>query len=71
MPKSSESFNISGEDEEKLWTCANNNARAVRQTRETRQGHVSALSLLFRNNQQDDKDHSGVNKSKTIINQQC
>ena len=34
-------------------------------------GHVSALSLFFRNNQQDDKDNSGVNKSKTIINQQC
>ena len=71
MPKSSESINISGEDEEKLWTCANNNARAVRQTRETRQRHVSALSSFFRNNQQDDKDHSSVNKSKTIINQQC
>ena len=71
MPKSSESINISGEDEEKLRTCANNNARAVRQTQETRQGHVSSLSLFLRNNQQDDKDHSGTNKFKTIINQQC
>ena len=29
MPKGSESINISGEDEEKLWTCANNYPRAV------------------------------------------
>ena len=57
MPKSSESINISGEDEEKLRTCANNYPRVVRQRtflRETRQGHVSTLSLFLRNKQQDD-----------------
>ena len=59
MSKSSESFNISGKDEEKLRTCANNNQRAVRKTQETRQGYVSALSLFLRNNQQDGKDDSG------------
>ena len=31
MSKSSESIKISGEDEEKLRTCANNYARTVRQ----------------------------------------
>ena len=31
MPKSSESINISGEDEEKLRTCADDYSRAVRQ----------------------------------------
>ena len=43
MPKSSESINISGEDEEKLRSFANNYARAVRQRTfhyEKRQGHV-------------------------------
>ena len=57
MPKSSESINISGEDEEKLRTCANNYPRAVRQRTfhwETRQGHVLTLSLFLRNKQQDD-----------------
>ena len=57
MPKSSESINISGEDEEKLRTCANNYPRVVRQRtflRETRQGHVSTLSLFLRNKQQND-----------------
>ena len=70
MPKSSESINISGEDEEKLRTCANNYPRAVRQRTfhwETRQGHVHTLSLFLRNKQQDDWYHSGVNLSKTII----
>ena len=57
MPKSSESINISGEDEEKLRTCANKYPRASRQRTfhwETRQGHVSTLSLFLRNKQQDD-----------------
>ena len=57
MPKSSESISICGEDEEKLRTCANNYPRAVRQKtfhRETRQVHVSTLSLFLRNKQQDD-----------------
>ena len=60
MPKSSESINISGEDKEKLGTCANNYPRTVWQSgsiifhRETRQGHVSTLSLFLRNKQQDD-----------------
>ena len=70
MPKSSESINISGEDEEILRTCANNYPRAVRQRTfhwETRQGHVSTLSLFLRNKQQDDWDQSSVNLSKTII----
>ena len=70
MPKGSESINISGEDEEKLWTCANNYPRAVWQRtshQEKRQGHVSTLSLFPRNKQQGDRDHSGVNQSKTII----
>ena len=31
MPKSSEFINITGEDEEKLRTCENNDARAVQQ----------------------------------------
>ena len=70
MPKSSESINISWEDEEKLRTCANNYPRAVRQRTfhwKTRQGDVPTLSLFLRNKQQDDWDHSGVNQSKTII----
>ena len=57
MPKSSEYINISEEDEEKLWTYANNYPRAVRQRtfhREARQGHVSTLPLFLRNKQQDD-----------------
>ena len=69
MPKSSESIKISGEDEGKLRAFANNYARTVRQTifyQETRQGHVSTLSL-FLTNKQGDSDHSGVNQSKTII----
>ena len=69
MPKSSESIKISGEDEEKLPTWANNYARTVRQRtfyKESRQGHVSTLSL-FLTNKQGDRDHSGVNQSKTII----
>ena len=33
---------------------------------ETRQGHVSMLSL-FLTNERGDRDHSGVNQSKTII----
>ena len=56
MPKSSESINISGEDEEKLRTCANNYPRTVWQRtfhRQTRQGHVSTLLLFLRNKQQD------------------
>ena len=69
MPKSSESIKFSGEDEEKLRTCANNSARTVRQRtfyQETRQGHVSTLTL-FLTNKQGDRDHSGVNQCKTII----
>ena len=65
MPKSSESINISGEDEEKVRSFANNYAWAVRQTtfrQEKRQGHV----FFFRKKQQGDRDHSGVNQSKTI-----
>ena len=57
MPKSFESINISGEDQEKLRTCANNYTRAVRQRTlhwETRQVHISTLSLFVRNKQQDD-----------------
>ena len=57
MPKSSESINISGEDEEKFLTCANNYPRAVQQRTfhwETRQGHVCTLSLFLINKQQDD-----------------
>ena len=70
MPKSSESININGEDEEKLGTCANNHARAVWQRtfhQEIWQGHVSTLSLFLTNKLQGDKDHSGVDQSKTII----
>ena len=56
MRKSSESINISGEDEENLRTCANDYPRAVWQRTfhwETRQGHVPTLSLFLKNKQQD------------------
>ena len=70
MLKSSESINISGENEKKLRTCANNYARAVRQRtfhQETVQGDVSTWSLFLRNKQQDDWDNSGVKQSKKMI----
>ena len=68
IPKSSESIKISGEYEEKLWTYANNYARTVRQRtfyQETRQVHVSMLSL-FLTNKQDDRGQSGVNQSQIL-----
>ena len=34
---------------------------------ETRQEHISTLSLFLRNKQQGDRDHTYVNQSKTII----
>ena len=64
MPKSSESINISGEDEEKLRSFANNYARAVRQKLSTRKKDRDMFFL--RKKQQGDRDHSGVNQSKTI-----
>ena len=70
MSKSSEFVHISGEDEEKLGTCANNHARAVEQRifhQETRQEHFSTLSLFLTNKKQGGRDHSCVNQSKTII----
>ena len=45
MQKSSESINISGEDEEKRRTCANNYARAVRQR--TFYQEARSLSYLY------------------------
>ena len=69
MPKSSEFINISGEDEDKLETCANNHARAVRQNlfdQKTRQENASTFSLFLTNKQQGDRDHSSINQSKTI-----
>ena len=45
MPKSSESINISGEDEEKLRTCANDYSRAVRQ--KTFYQETRSLSYLY------------------------
>ena len=56
MRKSSESINISGEDDENLRTCANDYPRAVWQRTfhwETRQCHVPTLSLFLKNKQQD------------------
>ena len=72
LPKWSESIKISADDLERLWTWTNNCATAVRQRlfhqeiKMTKTGRFLHVIFIL-TNKQGDRNHTGVNQSKTII----
>ena len=72
LPKWSESIKTSADDLERLWTWTNNCARAVRLRLFHQEIKMTKLGRFFHvifilTNKQGDRNHSGVNQSKTII----
>ena len=72
LPKWSESIKISVDDLEKLWTWTSNCARVVRQRLFHQEMKMITTGRFFYvifilSNKQGDRNHSGVNQSKTII----